>query len=293
VAVGGYSYGHPRVPEYEEKDGLRYDDWLPWVPVFRMIDKLNRDDNGKALPQFRAMLYVHEGAKFSADDTYAPGNPLWYPDLTAKLGAVVGRYRKMYKRLILPERLIVPLGATELGFGADYPGFCRPPEEEVCRQFVAYSAEMAKDWYFVGGCAYDMRDASEEEFEDFIPLAPAIRRAFAEDPDPSKPRKYVYGSITIPQEFIYRTPQEPVPGTEPDTEPLPTTVAVETIHPIGQWIRKFPNLSSETLGALDKGFVGEVAQEEAHLIGQENTWIHIQTDWAEGHTAAWLLKRKG
>jgi hypothetical protein len=81
----------------------------------------------------------------------------------------------------------------------------------------------------------------------------------------------------------------------PEPEPEPATpggmVAVRTKHPIGQWIRKYPSLNSMTAGALDRGEIGYVAQEEAISIGQESSWVHVQAGYAEGWCAAWLLER--
>lgn len=83
----------------------------------------------------------------------------------------------------------------------------------------------------------------------------------------------------LPEEFV-------------ESEPEDGIVAVQTTDAVGQWIRKEPRDDADTVGALDAGFIGYVASDEAHLIGQAGAWVRIEAAWVEGYTAAQFLERK-
>lgn len=129
-APGLYSFGKPATMKWDGIDG-----WIPWAPVFRLIDSTNQ---GQKTPQ--AGFQVHE---------YALGR-----DLVGSIDYAIARYQLMdYKG---------PVFIGELS----YAYYDKPSStEEVLKQLTALNARLGQDDRLCGFAWYDVRKHTDYKWD--------------------------------------------------------------------------------------------------------------------------------
>lgn len=182
-AVGGYPYGTPRTPPIDSVD-----DWSVWEPVFSLIDRANKYQNGAYRAEPEAIFYLHEYAQNSmvASETFA-----------------IRRYTHVWKKYVTGKGRWVPLALSEFGWANDRPGLVRPNVESATRQLVAVNEDIAQDDYVIGYAVYDYRNVSNSTFYDMRGYAKSFVVAM-------KAQRYERTKITPPG--IIEVPPVVYPG---------------------------------------------------------------------------------
>ena len=256
--LGGFPEGTPDIIDYPAPERPTNDDWPKYYGALKAIHEVGPDT---------AMLHVHE---------YAMGVGA-IPDKSKERNELlaqpyrVGRINKVYDRHIRPHAWNIATVVSEGPLDQPNQGIEEEMkiawltdsdmEEMYCQEVKAvtiYTMDQNQEW------KHFSFNEQADEIADHV-------------------EKYTPGGIV-------EVPTEPEPELP---EPVGARVGVYTIHPNGQWIRQFPFIGAETVGEIDPDETGYIAEEEVHLLGQENAWVHLQIAEFFGHAAAWLLARKG
>jgi hypothetical protein len=278
VLVGGTSYGAPRLPEF---DGV--DDWIGWDPIFQEIDRVNRDSFGNPFVDFNAGLYGHEGFRF-------PSGGTTYPTYAGSLNYTIGRFDLMYRRHITPHNWWVPMLSSEFAYGADYPGFSKPPDGIMTQQIALTLRELGLHYLqLVGIYWYDWRHVSDGTFDDYWGQKPALITMLTDLMYPKDPTQ---------EPFVF-TKIKPPAHVPPPPPPQDTVVEVGIKDPGTSWlnVRSGPGWLYSKINRFypdDRMILS--GESLANVANVEGCWVWcngtLKDPNKKGWIAGWLLERK-
>lgn len=204
-AVGSWAYGQPKTPPW---DGVN--EWAPWVPVFKAIDAANRDSNGVALAEPRAIYQLHEYAKFKS--------------MKASRKFAIERFDEVWERNVRPYNLWVPVIISEWGYAHDGPDDGRPGEADMLAQFVAEFARLAQIRELMGVALYDWRKVTSGTPDDYMSVATRLL-------DTLEAQNYTQ-RVLVPPGGIIPVPPDPPTGDKETAYNLRLRTGPGTQHQI-------------------------------------------------------------
>lgn len=193
-ALGGFSYGRPKLPHY---DGI--DEWVTggWLPVMEAIHRANvaprHEGEG---PEPVAYFYLHE---YSDPD-----------DVSQAIPFNIRRYLYLYETHVLPKAWFVPLLITEWNYAQ--PRASLPGTDERIRQMLELNDILSVDRFLVGIAVYFLANREEGPFDVrplVVPYAQAMRTGGYVVEHPTGP-----GIIEVPPDPD-DTPLPPIPPPTP------------------------------------------------------------------------------